>query len=98
MGEQQDHVSPRSVSIVIPAYNEESGIETIIRSVREVMAATDLESVAIGLEVSTSAWLLAWPLAKIVALVPASLGGIGVREVALAVFGGRIPPRKEALP
>ena len=31
------------VSIVIPAYNEESGIATSIRSVQEVMSATDLE-------------------------------------------------------
>ena len=33
-----------------------------------------------------SVWFLAWPLAKLVALVPVSLGGIGVREAALAVF------------
>ena len=43
MGEQQNHVSPRSVSIVVPAYNEESEIETTIRGVREVMATSDLQ-------------------------------------------------------
>ena len=31
-------------------------------------------------------WLLAWPLAKLIALAPVSLGGIGVREVALATL------------
>lgn len=29
-------------------------------------------------------WLFAWPMAKLVALAPVSLGGIGVREVAIA--------------
>lgn len=39
-----------------------------------------------GAGVSLPAWLLAWPLAKLVALVPVSLGGIGVREAALVGF------------
>lgn len=41
---------------------------------------------AIGLELAASVWMFAWPLAKLVALVPVSLGGIGVREVALAAL------------
>jgi uncharacterized membrane protein YbhN (UPF0104 family) len=41
---------------------------------------------SIGIELQAAAWMLAWPLAKLVALIPVSLGGIGVREVALAVF------------
>lgn len=41
---------------------------------------------AVGIELPFSAWLLAWPLAKLAALVPISLGGIGVREVALAAL------------
>lgn len=41
---------------------------------------------AIGLSQPFAVWLLAWPLAKLVALVPISLGGIGVREAALASF------------
>lgn len=40
--------------------------------------------VAIGLQVPLYVWFLTWPLAKLVALVPISLGGLGVREVALA--------------
>ncbi len=40
----------------------------------------------IGIDLPFLAWLLAWPLAKLVALLPISLGGIGVREVALAAF------------
>ena len=38
----------------------------------------------IGIETSAAVWFFAWPLAKLVALAPVSLGGIGVREVAIA--------------
>ena len=41
---------------------------------------------SIGIELDAAVWMLAWPLAKLVALLPVSLGGIGVREVALAAF------------
>jgi uncharacterized membrane protein YbhN (UPF0104 family) len=41
---------------------------------------------AAGVQVHTSAWFLAWPLAKLVALVPISLAGLGVREAALVAF------------
>jgi hypothetical protein len=37
-----------------------------------------------GIAAPVSVWFLVWPLAKLVALAPISLGGIGVREVALA--------------
>jgi glycosyltransferase 2 family protein len=36
-----------------------------------------------GLHLGFAAWLFAWPLAKLSALVPITQGGIGVREVAL---------------
>jgi uncharacterized membrane protein YbhN (UPF0104 family) len=36
-----------------------------------------------GLHLGFAAWLFAWPLAKLSALVPVTQGGIGVREVAL---------------
>jgi uncharacterized protein (TIRG00374 family) len=39
---------------------------------------------AVGIEVPVVLWLFAWPLAKLIALAPISLGGIGVREVAIA--------------
>jgi uncharacterized membrane protein YbhN (UPF0104 family) len=39
---------------------------------------------SMGIDQPAAVWLLVWPLAKLVALVPVSLGGIGVREVALA--------------
>lgn len=39
---------------------------------------------SIGIHVPLAAWLLAWPLAKLAALVPISLGGLAVREAALA--------------
>lgn len=41
-----------------------------------------------GLHVPLQGWLLAWPLAKLSALVPLTQGGIGVREVALVALLG----------
>jgi glycosyltransferase 2 family protein len=39
-----------------------------------------------GIHIPISIWFLAWPLAKLSALIPISMGGLGVREVALAVI------------
>ena len=39
---------------------------------------------AIGIDASLATWFLCWPLAKLIALAPISLGGLGVREAALA--------------
>ena len=39
-----------------------------------------------GLDLPVTAWLFAWPLAKISALLPVSQGGLGVREAALAAL------------
>ncbi len=39
-----------------------------------------------GLHLRLSAWFLAWPLAKLAALVPVSQAGLGVREAALAAL------------
>jgi len=39
-----------------------------------------------GLDMPLRVWLFAWPLAKLVALVPLTQGGIGVRELALAAL------------
>jgi uncharacterized membrane protein YbhN (UPF0104 family) len=39
---------------------------------------------AIGIDVPLAVWFLCWPLAKLIALAPISLGGLGVREAALA--------------
>lgn len=41
---------------------------------------------AIGIEVPLAAWFVAWPLAKLAALVPFSLGGLGVREAMMAAL------------
>ena len=38
---------------------------------------------ALGLDVGVAPWFIAWPLSKLVAVLPISLGGIGVREAAL---------------
>ncbi len=39
---------------------------------------------AVGITPGAAGWLLAWPLSKVVAMVGLSLGGLGVREAALA--------------
>lgn len=41
---------------------------------------------AIGLSAPAVAWFFAWPLAKLVAVVPISLSGLGVREASLAAL------------
>lgn len=37
----------------------------------------------VGIAVPLAAWFVVWPLAKVAALLPVSLGGLGVREAAL---------------
>lgn len=44
---------------------------------------------ACGIDVALSAWFFAWPMAKLAAMAPISLAGIGVREAALAAYLGR---------
>jgi uncharacterized membrane protein YbhN (UPF0104 family) len=39
-----------------------------------------------GLKLPLQAWLFAWPLAKLVAVLPVTQGGIGVREAALVAL------------
>jgi uncharacterized membrane protein YbhN (UPF0104 family) len=39
-----------------------------------------------GLFLPAAAWFYAWPLAKLLALAPISLGGLGVREASLAAL------------
>ena len=39
---------------------------------------------AMGLSIPVAAWYVVWPLAKLLALVPISLGGLGVRQLAMA--------------
>lgn len=41
---------------------------------------------ASGLMVPAQAWYFAWPLAKLIAIVPISLAGLGVREAGLAAL------------
>lgn len=45
---------------------------------------TILLAQATGIDAPTGAWFFAWPLAKILAVLPISLGGIGVREASLS--------------
>lgn len=52
-------------------------------------------ALVVGVEVPAAAWFFAWPLAKIIATLPISLGGLGVRESSLAAllvpFGALAP-------
>lgn len=41
---------------------------------------------ALGLALFWALWFFAWPMAKLIALVPVSLGGIGVRDAALVAL------------
>jgi len=41
---------------------------------------------AAAVEASTAAWFYAWPTAKVIAIAPISLGGLGVREASLAAL------------
>jgi uncharacterized membrane protein YbhN (UPF0104 family) len=45
-----------------------------------------LLGISCGLILPFRAWLLAWPLAKLAALLPITQGGIGVREAALVAL------------
>lgn len=47
---------------------------------------TALLAISCGLTLPLRAWLFAWPLAKIAALLPVTQGGIGVREAALVAL------------
>lgn len=47
---------------------------------------TILIAEAIGVEAPRAAWFFAWPLAKLLAVLPISLAGIGVREASLAAL------------
>ncbi len=38
---------------------------------------------ALGLDLGIAPWFIAWPLSKLISILPISLGGIGVREAAL---------------
>lgn len=42
------------------------------------------------IHIPTVLWFLIWPLAKLSALLPISMGGIGVREAALAALLSRV--------
>jgi uncharacterized protein (TIRG00374 family) len=44
---------------------------------------------ACGIELPLNVWFFAWPLAKLAAMIPISIGGLGVREMALAAFLNR---------
>ena len=48
-----------------------------------------LLAVSCGIDLPWTIWLFAWPLAKLSAMLPISIGGLGVREIALATILSR---------
>ncbi len=51
-----------------------------------LVALSALIAAACGLHVKFRVWLLVWPLAKLLALVPLTLGGLGIREAGLVAL------------
>ena len=51
-----------------------------------LVALSVLMAAACGLHVPFRVWLLVWPLAKLLALVPLTLGGLGIREAGLVAL------------
>jgi hypothetical protein len=80
---------PRSVAVgfafdlaaLAPAAAAAAIVTAVVQSafvLVNVWMARDL-----GLDLGAAPWFVAWPLSKIIAILPISLGGIGVREAAL---------------
>ena len=51
----------------------------------------------VGVTASTASWFVAWPMSKLIAILPISLGGIGVREGALVAFMAPYGGEREAV-
>ena len=50
------------------------------------IAVNIMLATAAGVDVPIAAWFFAWPLSKLIATLPISVGGLGVREASLAGF------------
>ncbi len=50
------------------------------------IAASEIIGRAAGVDAALPVWFFAWPLSKLVATIPISAGGIGVREASLAAI------------
>ncbi len=77
---QAAHSMSRQPQYVLLALALGVAVQTSLVVLTAVIAA------GCGLHVPLRAWLFAWPLAKLSALLPVTQGGIGVREVALAAL------------
>ena len=70
----------RHPSYVVAAIGLSFGIQGLFVLVNAHLGAS------LGVDASLLAWFFAWPLAKLSATLPVSLGGLGVREAALGIF------------
>jgi uncharacterized membrane protein YbhN (UPF0104 family) len=69
------------IGTLVPAAIAASIVTAVVQSafvLVNVWMARDL-----GLDIGVAPWFVAWPLSKIIAILPISLGGLGVREAAL---------------
>jgi len=88
----------REVSAALAAHPAGALAATLLSlAVQTALIALNLALArAMGIEAGLGPWLIAFPLAKIAALAPVSLGGLGVREAAqaalLAPFGVAVAP------
>lgn len=65
---------------VLGAFILSAGVQSAFILVNEQLGRS------IGVAVATPVWFMAWPLSKMVALVPVSAAGIGVREAAIVML------------
>lgn len=66
--------------VVVGAFALSAAIQTAFILVNERLG------LAVGVSVPTAVWFMAWPLSKLVALVPISAAGLGIREAAIVML------------
>ena len=85
----QGTVASAAQAVRLLMRNPAPGVLTLLLSVIIQLLLISLNillAVAIGLSAQWALWFFAWPLAKLVSLLPISLGGLGVRDAALLVL------------
>lgn len=65
---------------LLGAFAMSAGIQTAFILVNEQLG------LAVGVRAPTALWFMAWPLSKLVALVPISAAGLGIREAAIVML------------
>jgi uncharacterized membrane protein YbhN (UPF0104 family) len=74
------HLLARRPAAVAAAFIMSAGIQSAFILVNDQLGR------AVGVRTSLAVWFMAWPLSKLVALVPVSAAGIGIREAAIVML------------